>query len=259
MVEQRTKSPLPLLSLPITDAKESAAREALHITHRPHQTQTSEVWGTTAQPFSDSCTSARQKWASTVQVLWAAPWSVSWEMQTAAPSHTSAPGMVQPGLGGNCEPVHPWSCRRELTWVRTKKQHHTMGRSDLIHTESPAPSCGGALQTGFSEQSRAWFPSRNSSPLLGLHGRKWQGAISYTVRSWEPHQPGAPHLQRFPCRLLLFQSTLPPGIQRHTRNSVSGWQLPACKEQQCLSGPPPKAMLGIPAALKGSLPGYHAL
>lgn len=172
-------------------------------------------------------------------------------MQTAAPSHTSAPGMVQPGSGGNWEPVYPWSCCRELTWVRTKKQHHTMGRSDLIHTESPAPNCGGALQTGFSEQSRAWFPSRNSSPLLGLYDRKWQGAISYIVRSREPHQPRAPHLQRFPCRLLLFQSTLPPGIQRHTRNSVSGWQLPACKEQQCLSGPPPKSHAGHSGSSKG--------
>lgn len=136
-----------------------------------------------------------------------------------------------------------------------------MGRSDLIHPESPAPNCSGALQTGFSEQSRAWFPSRNSSPPLGLHDRKWQGAISYIVRSWEPHQLRAPHLWRFPCRLLLllFLSTLPFGIHGRTRNSVSGWQSPACEKQTMFTGSPPKATLGIPAALKGSMPGYHAL
>lgn len=176
-------------------------------------------------------------------------------MQTAAPSHTSAPGMVQPGLGGNWEPVYPWSLLQGAYLRWTKKQHHTMGRL-TSSTESPAPIRGGALRTGFSEQSRACFPSRNSSPLLGLYD-KVTGAISYIVRRREAHQPRAPHLQRFPCRLLLFQSTLPPGIQRHTRNSVSGWQLPACKEHK--AGPHSKAVLGIPAALKGSLPGYHAL
>lgn len=51
MMEQRTKDPLPLLSLPITDAEGSADSEALHITHCPHQAQTSVVLSTTAQLF----------------------------------------------------------------------------------------------------------------------------------------------------------------------------------------------------------------
>lgn len=134
-----------------------------------------------------------------------------------------------------------------------------MGRSDLIHPESPALNCGGALRTGSSEQSRAWFPWRNSSPPLGLHDRKWQGAISYKCQKLRTTPAKSSHLQQFPCLLLLlFQSTLPSGIQRHTRNSVSGWQSPACKKQTRLNGSPPKAMLGILTAPKGLLLGHHA-
>lgn len=128
-----------------------------------------------------------------------------------------------------------------------------MGRSDLIHPESPAPHCCAALWTGYSEQSRAWFPWRNSSPPLGLYDRKWQGGPSVTsVISWEPHQPRAPTSGGFSAycccffrapSLLAFMGT--PEIQFLADNPH-----PACKKQTMLTGSPLKATQGILAALK---------
>lgn len=157
-MEQRER-PTSSRSPPITDAKGRPASSALRLTHHLHRAQPVVGLNTTTHAFLIH-TKVRQKSASISPGVLNSSFLHIFlgEKKTAALSHTSAPGTTRPGLGGSWELGQPRSAAGSLPEHGQRSNTTPWGAPTASTRESPAPNCGGALRTGYSEQSRAWFP-----------------------------------------------------------------------------------------------------
>lgn len=111
-------------------------------------------------------------------------------------------------------PHPPQLGSRALTCVRTKRQHHTMGSSNLAHPEGPAPGAAGPRAQDCLSRVGHALPEGPPPRHLGCMTGSDRGSSVTSVRGPEPHQPGAPHLRQFPRLPLCLLAS------GHTRNSA---------------------------------------